>query len=304
MRTFHIKSMKSFAYYGIMGERNSEVNGMEKAKRSERLVAMTRMLSDRPNQIIPYPVFCERFQAAKSSVSEDIALIGKTLAQQGLGNVRTVTGAAGGVLFRPALSRAEAREVLRGAAEALNDPSRSLPGGFLYLSDLLADPVLTRKMGAILAEPCYDLGVDFVLTMETKGVPVAMMTADALNVPLVIARRSSKVYEGSAVNISFPDGKGGIETMSLSRRAVKEGQRALIVDDFMRHGGTALGMVSLMREFNTQVAALAFMLAQEREQPLTSLPEWPLLTFTGDGIRSPMRVRVASWLEETGGKAR
>ena len=75
--------------------------------------------------------------------------------------------------------------MLRGAAEALNDPGRSLPGGFLYLSDLLANPVLTRKMGAILAEPCYDLGVDFVLTMETKGIPVAMMTAIAFSTVVI-----------------------------------------------------------------------------------------------------------------------
>ena len=71
--------------------------------------------------------------------------------------------------------------------------------------------------------------------METKGIPVALMTANALGVPLVIARRSSKVYEGSAVNINYVSGSSGhIETMSLSRRAVQEGQRALIIDDFIK----------------------------------------------------------------------
>lgn len=273
---------------------------MEKVKRGERLIAMTRVLSSNPNKVIPYQVFCDQFKAAKSSISEDIAMIERVMATFELGEVATVTGAAGGVRFRPMMPSGEAHSFIQGIANALNTPDRALPGGYLYLSDLLSDPVMTRRMGTIMAQPCFDLDVDFVLTMETKGIPVAMMTAEALNVPLLIARRSSKVYEGSSVNISYPDGKGGIETMSLARRAVMQGQRALIVDDFMRHGGTALGMITLMKEFNIEVAGLTFMLAQEREQPLTDLPEWPLMTFTGDGIDTPMVVQPAKWLKDLG----
>ena len=276
---------------------------MEKLKRSERLVAMTRMLADSPNRIIPYKVFCDRFAAAKSTISEDIAMIEKTLASFALGQVSTVTGAAGGVRFRPTIRWQEACLLMEQVAQALNTQDRTLPGGYLYLSDLLSDPGLTRKMGCILARPCYELGIDFVLTMETKGIPLAMMTAEALNVPLVIARRSSKAYEGSAVHISYPDGKGGMETMSLARRAVQEGQTALIVDDFTRQGGTALGMMALMKEFDTRVAGLAFMLAQEREEAMSELPEWPLMTFTGDGIKEPMVTRPAAWLTALGARA-
>jgi len=269
---------------------------MEKIKRTERLVAMTRMLTDSPNRVVPFKVFSERFHAAKSTISEDMALIEQALANQRLGQVTTLTGAAGGVRFRPLIPWAQARALMAQVADSLNQPERALPGGYLYLSDLLSSPVLTRHMGNILARPSYPLGVDFVLTMETKGIPVAIMTADALDVPLVIARRSSRVYEGSAVNINYPDGRGGIKTMSLARRAVGEGQRALIVDDFTRRGGTALGMIALMKEFNVEVAGLAFLLAQERAEPLSDLPEWPLITFRGDGLLSPMVCQPAAWL--------
>ena len=97
--------------------------------------------------------------------------------------------------------------------------------------------------------------------METKGIPVALTTASALGVPLVIARHSSKVYEGSAVNINYVSGSSGsIQTMSLSRRAVQEGQNCLIVDDFLKGGGTAKGMEDLMREFNVGVVGKAFVM--------------------------------------------
>lgn len=276
---------------------------MDKIKRSERLIALTLMLAMQPNQVLSYGSFCERFGAAKSSISEDISLIEKTLQTQGLGELRTLAGAAGGARFRPVMAQQEAADIIQGIVEALNEPERVLPGGYLYLSDLLSNPTLARQMGRILAQPAYALEVDFVLTMETKGIPVAMMTADALNVPMVIARRSSKVYEGSAVNISYPDGKGGIETMSLSRRAIQGGQKALIVDDFMRQGGTARGMVALMKEFEVEVSGLAFMLALENPQPLIpGIPQWPLMTFTGNGMDAPMRVKVADWLQAQGGK--
>ena len=41
------------------------------------------------------------FSAAKSSVSEDISMVGESLMKYGLGTVETVSGAAGGVRFRP-----------------------------------------------------------------------------------------------------------------------------------------------------------------------------------------------------------
>ena len=269
---------------------------MEKVKRGERLIAMTRVLTSNPNKVIPYQVFCDQFKAAKSSISEDIAMIERVMATFELGEVATVTGAAGGVRFRPMMPAGEALHFIQGIADALNTPDRALPGGYLYLSDLLSDPVMTRRMGTIMAQPCFSLDVDFVLTMETKGIPVAMMTAEALNVPLLIARRSSKVYEGSSVNISYPDGKGGIETMSLARRAVMQGQRALIVDDFMRHGGTALGMITLMAEFGVTVAGLAFVLAQESDGPRGELPEHPLMLFQENERRDAMLVRPAPWV--------
>ena len=72
-------------------------------------------------------------------------------------------------------------------------------------------------MGIIIADQYYDASPDFVLTMETKGIPAALMTADALGVPLVIARRSSNVFEGSAVNINYVTGSADrIETMPIT----------------------------------------------------------------------------------------
>ncbi|MEA4928661.1 MAG: pur operon repressor [Candidatus Limiplasma sp.] len=234
---------------------------MDRIRRNERLAALTKILTTSPNRIYTLSHFCDLFGAAKSTMSEDIDILKDVLATFSLGRLDTVTGAAGGVRFRPSIGRTEAHRLIADLCTELMQPSRLLPGGFLYLSDILSDPALVRSMGTILAEPYFESAPDFVLTMETKGIPVALMTAEALGVPLVIARRMSNVFEGTAVNINYVTGSSGhIETMSLSRRAVQAGQRALIVDDFLKGGGTARGMIDLMGEFAVEVIGMAFVM--------------------------------------------
>ena len=186
---------------------------------------------------------------------------------------------------------------VKKTCEKLSGTERVLPGGFLYYSDILSTPETVNRMGEIIATEYYDEEPDFVLTMETKGIPVAFATANALGVPLVIARHSSRVYEGSAVNINYVSGSGRIETMSLSRRAVKENQKALIVDDFLKGGGTAGGMVELMREFNVKVVGMAFVMATVKPEKKRISGEKALMTLTVTDEEIPRAVvKPAQWL--------
>ncbi len=270
---------------------------MEKIKRAERLAVMGRILTAEPNRIFNLSYFCDMFSAAKSTVSEDAAMLAHIYEEAHLGCVETLTGAAGGVRYRPIGVKGEDRAFVERVCTMLSEPSRVLPGGFLYFSDILADPELVSRMGNMIAGRYYDEYIDFVLTMETKGIPVALETAGALRVPLVIARRATKVYEGSAVNISYMSGNGAIETMALSRRAVHEGQRTLIVDDFTRGGGTARGMIALMKEFGVPVAGVCFVLALERPQTALLENESSLMVMQPIGADGSVRVRPSDWVK-------
>ena len=270
---------------------------MDKIKRNERLAAMAQILTSSPNRIFTLSHFCELFSTAKSTVSEDVAILQETMKQFSLGKLETVTGAAGGVRYRPIGLGATGREFVESICERMREPGRHLPGGYLYFSDILSEPQYVRGMGTLIASQYYDANVDFVLTMETKGIPVALMPAEALRVPLIIARHATKVYEGSAVNISYVSGSGNIETMALSRRAVKEGQRALIVDDFMRGGGTARGMIELMKEFSVSVAGICFVLALENPKHRSIQGEKSLMLISDIRDGEPLSIRPADWIE-------
>ena len=236
---------------------------MDRIKRNERLAAISRILTGSPNRIYTLSHFTELFGAAKSTISEDLSILADTFAQFDLGQLTTVAGAAGGVIYRAIPSRQKIVSTLEALSARLSQPGRLLPGDFLYTTDITCDSDLCELMGEILACRYYDRAPNFVLTMETKGIPVAMMTARMLNVPLVIARRDSKAYEGSAVKINYISGETGdrIETMALARRAVTPGQKALIVDDFMKGGGTLRGMHDLMKEFDVEVIGTGVVIA-------------------------------------------
>ena len=97
----------------------------------------------------PHPYlreFCALFGSAKSTISEDIDLLSASFERFDLGRIiETVAGAAGGVRFR-----------------AMPSPA-----------NITAEGSLAQQMGEILAARYYDNQPHFVLTMETKGIPVA-----------------------------------------------------------------------------------------------------------------------------------
>ena len=238
-----------------------------KWKRSERLVEMTRHLLEHPHQLIPLTVFSDRFQAAKSSISEDLTIVKETFEESGAGKLVTVSGAAGGVKYIPLMSNGAVQEVVTQLIEELGHTDRLLPGGYLYMTDLLGNPRLMDKVGRVFAAAFADQKVDVIMTVATKGIPIAHAIARHLNVPVVVVRRDSKVTEGSTVSINYVSGSARrIQTMVLSKRSMKSGQRVLITDDFMKAGGTMLGMRNLVEEFDCELAGAAVLVESEHSE--------------------------------------
>lgn len=243
---------------------------MKKLKRSARLVEMTQYLLFRPHTLIPLTTFAERYNSAKSSISEDLAIIKEVCESEGLGDLQTLAGAAGGVKFIPKVSKAQSEIFMLDICRQLEQPERVLPGGYMYMSDLLGRPLILNEIGKMFATAFSGRDIDVVMTVETKGIPLAYATATFLNLPVVIVRRDNKVTEGSAVSINYVSGSNKrIQTMSLSRRALKEEAKVLIIDDFMRAGGTVHGMMDLLSEFRASVKGVGvFVESDEVEEHL------------------------------------
>lgn len=238
-----------------------------KFKRSERLIDMTNYLLEHPHELVPLTYFAEKYGSAKSSISEDLGIIKETFETRGIGVLQTVPGAAGGVKFHVHVGEEEATALIEDLCTIFASPERLLPGGYLYLNDILGNPAILRKVGRVMASVYAKQDIDAVMTVATKGIPIAYAVAGFLNVPVVIVRRDPKVTEGSTVSINYVSGSTKrIQTMVLSKRSLPDRSNVLIVDDFMKAGGTINGMIDLLKEFNATVAGIAVLVESEETE--------------------------------------
>lgn len=231
-------------------------------QRSERLIRLTQLLVERPRQALSLAQLSEAWGIAKSSLSEDVAVIRKTLTEAERGTVETSVGAQGGVRFHSGMPPAESQAFLEGLAKKLSQPDRVLPGDFVYLSDVLGDPDVLDTVGRLVSMQFANRGINVVVTVETKGITLATSTARHLNVPIAIVRREQRVTEGPTISTHYVSGSTRrIQTMSLGKRTIPADARALIVDDFMRAGATARAVEDLLKEFSATVVGTAVFMA-------------------------------------------
>ncbi len=223
-------------------------------RRAHRIAAITKTLTERPHHVFAVGEFTDLFEVGRSTLSEDLAIIRATFEALHMGKVETISGAVGGVRYLPLLTREHILAHVEDICARLRDPQRILPGGFVYIDDLISSPALLRTVGSIFATEFGGHTPEYVVTVETAGIPVALQAAYALDIPLVVVRRQSRPTEGPVLTMNFVSGSARqIETMSLSRRALPQGSKVLLIDDFMKAGGTLRGLTDLMGEFECTV---------------------------------------------------
>lgn len=234
---------------------------MDKLTRNQRVCAIIKILMENPNKTIGLNLFSQKFNAAKSTISEDLVIVRDTLKNQGMGKVFTIAGAAGGVRFIDEMPEESKAEFLKELCAEMEEPSRILPGNFLYMSDIMCNPDIIHKSALMLTENFSDIQADYVLTVETKGIPLGFEVAKLLGLNLVVVKRENKVTEGPTVNVNYVSGSNGrIQTMFLSKKAIKEGSKCIFIDDFMKAGGTTLGIMDLLLEFNSVLVGIGVLI--------------------------------------------
>jgi len=151
--------------------------------------------------------------------------------------------------------------------DKLGHSDRLLPGGYLFMTDLLGNSRFMDRIGKVFASAYAETDIDVIMTVATKGIPIAHAIARHLNVPVVVVRRDSKVTEGPTVSINYVSGSNRrIQTMVLSKRSMQSGRKVLITDDFMKAGGTMLGMKSLLEEFGCELAGIAVLVESDHAE--------------------------------------
>lgn len=236
-------------------------------KRSDRLIGLTNFFIHHPRELTPLSYFTNRYSASKSSISEDLNLIHDMFEYEGIGSLERVSGATGGARYIPYFSKKDSAQKMSELCYQLEDPSRVLPGGYVYMSDLLGNPATVQEVAKAFVTAFHQQPIDAVVTVETKGISLAYAVASYLRVPVVVIRRNMRVTEGSSVSINYVSGRSQrIQTMVLPKRNLEEGMNVCIIDDFMKAGGTVAGMISLLEEFKANVVGVGVFAEADEEE--------------------------------------
>lgn len=232
-----------------------------KSSRTERLIRMTSRFLISPSRQISLTGISEQFNVSKTVVSDDVSIIDQAFREEGLGGIHVDRGRSGGASLRPGLSEDYRNLFLESIVEILSSGDRILPGMLIHYSDVLFNPRYAGPLGYALASDFSSRDPDVVMTSEVKGIPLAIFTAHALGIPMAVCRFRNRPSDGPAVAVHYPSGSGEVRTMFMGTRFLSAGKKVLVIDDFMRGGSTAAGMLLVAREFGAEVVGTGVFIA-------------------------------------------
>ena len=138
-------------------------------------------------------------------------------------------------------------------------------GGVLIVDQFLnhqIDPILSEELGNEIARRYEGEAITKVLTVEASGIAVALMTARALGVPVVFAKKAKNVSQIgeilTAEIYSFTTKQSTLIT--VSKKFINESDQVLIVDDFLAHGEALRGLCQIVETTGAQVVGVGIVI--------------------------------------------
>ncbi|GAB4506355.1 MAG: xanthine phosphoribosyltransferase [Anaerolineales bacterium] len=167
---------------------------------------------------------------------------------------------------------------------------RNMGRGILKVDSFVnhqVDAALMYEAGQELARRFANLGVTKVLTAEISGIAPALMTALALGVPIVYARKTKpitmpeRIYTRTAPSHT----KGHEVALMVSPEFLGPGDRVLIVDDFLATGKTIDALVQIVRDAGAELVGIGAVIEKTFEGGRAVLkhygvPIYALVTIT------------------------
>jgi xanthine phosphoribosyltransferase len=136
-----------------------------------------------------------------------------------------------------------------------------LGGGILKVDSFVnhqVDPLLMDTCGREFARIFASVGATKVLTAEISGIAPALTTAIHLGLPVVYARKTKPITMPDQVYLTLAPShtKGRMVELIVSPEYLANGEKVLIIDDFLASGQTILGLARLAEASGSQVVGI------------------------------------------------
>ncbi len=136
-----------------------------------------------------------------------------------------------------------------------------LGGGILKVDSFVnhqVDPMLMDACGREFARLFAPVGATKVLTAEISGIAPAVTTAIHLGLPVVYARKTKPITMPDQVYLTLAPShtKGRMVELIVSPEYLANGEKVLIIDDFLASGQTILGLARLAEASGSHIVGI------------------------------------------------
>lgn len=133
-----------------------------------------------------------------------------------------------------------------------------LPGNVLKVASFLnhqLDVDFIMEMGREIGRLFENAGVTKILTVETSGIAIAMAAGSAMHLPVVFAKKhKTSNLSGEFYSTVVHSYTHGVDyTVVVNKDFLKQGEKILIVDDFLANGKALLGLIDIVSQAGAEV---------------------------------------------------
>jgi xanthine phosphoribosyltransferase len=181
--------------------------------------------------------------------------------------------------------------------ERIARDGKNLGGGILKVDSFInhqVDPALMDACGREFAARFAKVGATKILTAEISGIAPALMTARHLNLPVVYARKTKPITMPDQVFLTLAPShtKGRMVELIVSPEYLGDGEKILIIDDFLATGSTIHGLVRLAQTAGATIVGIGALIEKSFEGGRAALKELNvpieslvcILSMDGDNI--------------------
>ncbi|MFD2214300.1 xanthine phosphoribosyltransferase [Metabacillus endolithicus] len=153
------------------------------------------------------------------------------------------------------------------------------------------DPELMKEIGLEFAERFKNEGITKIVTIESSGIPPAVMAALELGVKVIFARKkkSLTLTDNLLVSTVYSFTKQEENTISVSHQFLDETDNVLIIDDFLANGEAAKGLIDIVKQSGASVIGIGIVIEKSFQKGAAELKEL--------GYRVESLARIASLVD-------
>ena len=132
------------------------------------------------------------------------------------------------------------------------------PGNVLKVDSFLnhqMDIPLLEEIGKEFKRRFAEKNINKVLTIEASGIGIAVFVAKEFGVPMVFAKKSKSINIAADVYMAEVESftHKNKNQVVVSKQFLQEGDRVLIIDDFLANGCALLGLISIVENAGATV---------------------------------------------------